>query len=370
MNKIFNKLKTADKVDRESNFELLRILAMFLIVLHHCNVHGVFSYLQKNPSVTYINNELVSFFLSSGGKIGVSLFVLLTGYFCCTKSFNPKKWLNVYLQTLFFSVLILVSWFFISPELASKAIQISVMPFVNNSYWFITSWLLLYLFSPALNIISQKSSSATIRNYLFLGIALWVVLPALEINAPGLSYLTYFMYLYLLGAAIKLNHISFSKKKLLWLTLAIFCFVFIMVTKEIFFSNTAVNLWKTTSSYTSLCSPYTLIISLYIFYVFKDLKIKISFVNWIATSMFGVYLLHDNVLVRPWLWHKMLGMDTYMNSPVFIIISILISVCVFVVCTIIDKILYVFYKPFINSTEKFLSRFYKKSIPDKQVSTN
>ena len=360
MNKIFNKFKTVEKTDRESNFELLRIFAMFLIVLHHCNLHGVFSYLQTAPSVTYMYNELVCFFLSSGGKIGVSLFVLLTGYFSCTKSFNPKKWLNVYLQTLFFSVLILVSCFFISPELASKAIQISVMPFVNNSYWFITSWLLLYLFSPALNIVSQKLSSATIRNYMFLGIALWVVLPALGMNAPGISYLIYFMFLYLLGAAIKLNHISFSKKKLLWLTLAIFCFVFVMVTKEIFFSNTAVNLWKTTSRYTLLCSPYTLIISLYIFYVFKDWKIKSPFANWIATSMFGVYLLHDNVFVRPWLWHKILEIDTYMNSSLFVIFSILFSLCVFVVCTIIDKVLYIFYKPFTNGVEKALSRFYEK----------
>ena len=362
MNRIFDIFKIDKKTDRQSNFELLRIFAMFLIVLHHCNCHGVFSYLQSNPSITYMSNELISFFLSSGGKIGVSLFVMVTGYFSCTKDFKIKKWLDVYLQTLFFSVLILMSWFFISPEQAQNTIQYAVIPFVHNSYWFITAWLLLYLFSPALNVISQKLPSRTIRYYLLLGTVLWIILPAFGMKALEYSNLIYFMYLYLLGAAIKLNHISLSKKQLLWLVLAVFCFTLIIVSTKIFFSNENLNLWET-SRYTLLYSPYTLIVSVYIFYLFKDWEIKSSYANWIASSMFGVYLLHDNGLVRPWLWHTILKIDTYMNSPFFIIISIFASLCVFTTCIIIDKILSVFYKPFTNYVEKALSKIsFKKNI--------
>lgn len=83
---------------RSSNFELLRIVAMFMIVLHHCTVHGVFSYWHNNTTfIHHINNFLCSF-LASGGKIGVTIFVLISGYFLCMQDFKISRLLKIYLN--------------------------------------------------------------------------------------------------------------------------------------------------------------------------------------------------------------------------------------------------------------------------------
>lgn len=339
--------------NRESNFELLRIFAMFLIVLHHCNVHGIFDYWNDNSFVLYRINNFISLFLSSGGQVGVTLFVLLTGYFSCQQSFKLKKWLSVYLQMLFYSILILLFCFWVNPEQAESHLIQFVFPLTHNAYWFMTSWLLLYSFSPLLNIILKSSSRKNIQNYLVLGLILWIILPIFRINM-GYSVLIYFMYLYLLGGALKLKLIDLPKKIILFLLLSVLCWTISMMTSALFFWEHHIHLWSLYSF--DLNTLYTLFVSLFIFDIFKNLKIKSPLINWIATSMFGVYLLHDNSLIRPWLWHTLLQMDTTIKSAYFGIIAIIVSISVFGMCIVIDKFLSLFYKPLIEYIENKLSK--------------
>lgn len=69
-----------EKIQRQSNFELLRIFAMFLIVLHHFCVHGVFSLWNAANAAIHPFNTYTCEFLSIGGKIGVDVFIFITGY--------------------------------------------------------------------------------------------------------------------------------------------------------------------------------------------------------------------------------------------------------------------------------------------------
>lgn len=65
---------------RISNFELLRIIAMFMIVLHHAIVHGVWLS-NKHIIMTPLVDATIYNFFAMGGEIGVYLFVMITGYF-------------------------------------------------------------------------------------------------------------------------------------------------------------------------------------------------------------------------------------------------------------------------------------------------
>ena len=337
------------------NFELLRIFAMFLIVLSHFNVHGIYPYWHKNLSVTdYFNNLISSFFCT--GQIGVTLFILITGYFASKQNFKLKKCLDIYLKTLFFSILIFICCFFIDYEQSIKALKYSIFPLTHNAYWFVTTYLLLYVFSPALNLILKKSSPETIKNYLILGAILWIGLPMFGLNQiDSYSNLIYFMYLYFLGGAIKLKYITISSKYLFFLFFCIFVFVATAIISTIFFWKNPINLYMF-YDYFKLNSAYTLLISLGIFYYFKNLKINSPLVNWLSSSMFGVYLLHDNNLIRPYLWHVLLKADIAMNSPFFGVLAIFISICVFCLCIVLDKILSLIYLPLIEYIEKGLAK--------------
>lgn len=340
--------------ERESNFELLRIFAMFLIVLSHFVVHGVYPYWQRNISVLdHFNNLVATLFCT--GNIGVTLFVLLTGYFSCHQNFNLRKLFNIYLKTLFFSVLIL-GLFFITSDNDINNVERFIFPFTHDSYWFITCWLLLYSFSPLLNTILKYVSSKIIQIYLILGGLLWIVSPLLGLGKNGYSNLIWFMYLYILGAGIRLNYLTFLKQKIFsFCILNLFCFIVVMLAMEIYFLPQKISLYGL-MGYSELNRVYTLAISLWIFYLFKNIKIKSFTINWLASSMFSVYLLHDNDLVRHWLWKMQLNVSVSMNSVYFIACSIFVSLAVFSLCILIDKGLYLIYNPCLIYIENKLSK--------------
>lgn len=61
---------------RDSRFELLRIISMFLIIIYHYGLYG-----------NWNNSSLKTQIFSPWGQIGVSLFVLISGYFLSTQDY-------------------------------------------------------------------------------------------------------------------------------------------------------------------------------------------------------------------------------------------------------------------------------------------
>ena len=98
---------------RQSNIELLRIVAMLMIIAHHFSVHGNFDL--RNMLV---GNNIWLQFLATGGKIGVNIFVMISGYFLISsKNIETKKVLKLLAQILFYSVIIFI--LFISLKIVS-----------------------------------------------------------------------------------------------------------------------------------------------------------------------------------------------------------------------------------------------------------
>lgn len=77
------------KKKRDSNIEILRILAMCLIVYHHL-VLNMDLIAGNTISKTIIFGVIGEF----GGKIGVAIYVLITGYFSVEKNLVPKNSLS------------------------------------------------------------------------------------------------------------------------------------------------------------------------------------------------------------------------------------------------------------------------------------
>ncbi len=78
-----------------------------------------------------------------------------------------------------------------------------------------------------------------------------------------------------------------------------------------------------------------------LFLFFKNINIKQKFFNnsilRISSFTLGVYLIHEQPLVRNILWNKV-NINTYLNTPYFIIHMIVTVLSVFIVCCIIDFI--------------------------------
>lgn len=89
---------------RNSNLEILRIVSMILIIMHHYVVHGQFAWTANNICA----NKIILEILSLGGKLGVNCFVLITGYFMIQTKTNWKKLLKIILEVWFYSVSIFI----------------------------------------------------------------------------------------------------------------------------------------------------------------------------------------------------------------------------------------------------------------------
>ena len=79
-------------------------------------------------------------------------------------------------------------------------------------------------------------------------------------------------------------------------------------------------------------------------------------INIIASSVFGVYLIHDNFLMRTKLWMGIIHGTDYQYSLKIIPYSIGVVIIIFCVCSIIELIrIYLIEKPYM----KFFARLDK-----------
>ena len=94
-------------LQRQSNIELLRIIAMLLIIAHHLVVHSgllaQFGPIYSNPTELKSQSALI---LGAFGKTGINVFVLISGYFYAKKEFHFEKYAKLFFEVLFYRVLI------------------------------------------------------------------------------------------------------------------------------------------------------------------------------------------------------------------------------------------------------------------------
>ncbi|MDW1821111.1 acyltransferase [Vibrio sp. Vb1018] len=312
---------------RKSNFELLRIFAMFLIVAHHYSVYGEWEY----PVGFEINKFYVQS-LSVGGKLGVNLFVLISGYFLCRAQFKWDAVVNISSKTWFYSIFIVVVFFsFNVVSVSIKDIFKSLMPF---GYWFVTAFICMLIMSPFINIminnLNKKSHFRLIIAFSFLA-----VIPVLN-NAIG--NLSFFVYLYCIGAFLRkyYEHKSFPKKNILMIIAFNFIAIFSSIAILDYLSSFNA-LFDHPFYFIGMETPFILCLSVSIFLYFKQLSIgSFKIINTISSTMFGVYLIHDNFLVRPFLWRELFNNASYLNSDNLYFHSILSITVVFISCSFID----------------------------------
>ncbi len=107
-------MKKADAVkgERQSNFELLRIISMLMIVAHHFVAKNAFNVDTEIIGLTV--NKLFLQFIGNHAFIGNNLFFMISAWFLCdvSKEYGIKKSLKsvwkIERQMLFYSILICI----------------------------------------------------------------------------------------------------------------------------------------------------------------------------------------------------------------------------------------------------------------------
>lgn len=342
---------------RNSNFELLRIISMLLIVFHHSVVHGLLiasaSMNQGTPVsnqvwLTTFTGQLVAMF----GKVAVAVFVMISGYFLVNSSFSWEKSLKKILflvaQVYFYSLIIysIATYFKWINFRDLNTVQQAFFPLFYNTYWFATEYLLLYLIYPFLNVMLHNINQRQHRDLILIIGITFTMLPTL-IPSFGIydSYglLVVFILYYIIGGYIRLYSVRNEKCQGKLLTIL----GVILVISIIFYHDYMGRITHNQQWYHNsfmIAGQYsftTVIIATGVILLFKNINLgQNKVINTIASTTFGVYLIHDNPIMEQVIWLKWLNMPALLTSGVkhFLITVIIVCPLIFTVCSLIDYI--------------------------------
>lgn len=302
---------------RKSNFELMRITSMILIILWHVILHG--KLLDSSAGAFNIYYKFILYF----AIIHVNSFVILMGYFQSKSKFKLSKLLSLMIEVVFYSFLILsfASLFKITDKTNIMNFIDCLLPSAFGNYWFICCYVIVYIFSDYINKFIGNLSKKEFKKLLlimFFVLSIYVWISGMKIlENTGYSFY-HFIFMYMIGAYLRLYPLkeSYHFKKMsitgykTFLFIGIFVIVLINVSLNVFAHDVAYSsdlLYDIAYRILSLeyyySAPLIIIQTILYFEIFRYINIKSKIINYVSSCTFGIYLLHDNIIIRKWLYH-------------------------------------------------------------------
>lgn len=306
------------KKERNSNHELLRILATLMILgLHYLNgeMGGAL-----NPDNTSKINLVLARILESICIVGVNIFVLITGYYSYkTNKIKVNKGIELYLIMTFYALVFLI----FSDNITLKNLICSIAPFLVGRRWFVETYLILLIFIPFLNRIIADCTKKSLKLLIMAQIIIFscwsTFLPSAPILDNGYG-ITNFILLYFIGAYISKFGFKMIKKKV-WIILYAMCILFMTLN----------NCWW------SYCSIFCIIGAVSLFMIFTECRdFSSALINKVSKYCFAVFLIHsDTNSVGLW-YRKVLHTQLFWKSDLFILHFFIGIIILFICCVLID----------------------------------
>ncbi len=285
--------------------------------------------------------------------IGVVVFVLLSGYFTIKlKISGLVKLLGIFFVYCLPEVIYSVS----TAKDSLHAIR-SLMFFSNSHFWFVKTYLYLFLVSPMINLW-LKNATERQRWYMVAVFAFIACYIATSMGDNSLSTgknLANFIYFYLVGNQLYYYRDKWMNIKTSNLVLCYIIFNVVILTLEYYmFGNIVAKMIKRLSFPYS--SPLILIGAVMFFMIIGKQHIQSRFINYVAASSLAIYLIHGSRPYLPELHGVVCGylQEVTENNMVLLGSYAIYTLIVITACVCIDKCFTPIWS-FINITGKRLN---------------
>jgi surface polysaccharide O-acyltransferase-like enzyme len=334
-----------EKSARNSSFEVMRLLAMFMIVYEHC-MQAVSLY--TDNVLSKLDN--ISWLCESFTICSVNLFFLLTGYFATSRSFKVGKTAHMWGKTIFYSLVIYLLATAVGAEsFTIKNVVSYACPIFTRKYWFMQAYIVLIILSP---YIMTAVEQLTMKKHLTLICILLVFFSLHQTFIPVARTLDTTQGYGIIWAIVLLIVGNFINK---WGNVAIekiptvsFLAGYVFIACCIFASNVVIIKFGIAKGVESRHNFYTynsvtvLAESLCLFCFFVKLSMKgwsSRIVNKISASALAVYLIAAHPLLMESTWSRFFNMGKYTENPgVYFALAAVLSVVVMAVCIAIDMV--------------------------------
>lgn len=340
---------------RDSNFELMRLISMFFIVMYHFIIPTGGNLINTTAGMTNVVIDLICLLI----VVHVNSFVLITGYFQCEKKFSWKKVLSL-IGLAWFYKLIIGFIFLITGaynfNLTDFVLLLSPFEFENN--WFLTVYISLYLLSPYINVMLDKLNQKNHRKLVLLLIVMFSIIPTITNQHTFSNYgfsIIHFVFIYILGAYLKKYPISQNihfknysnrKRRFLFFGIFLFCGIFNFLLYE-FCENVVLINNNNLIVYMSDCikenmfnyqNPILIIQSIAFFLIFENIKLKNKWINKISGNIFAIYIITENPYLKNWLYPVLGFNGQNFHGPMVLFELFGYSILIFIICIIIEII--------------------------------
>lgn len=305
----------SDNLERASSIELLKVLAIVLIVLSHVirtlGELGADFGIHLSASTCNIQALTLSILFYSG-SLGNTVFFICSAWFLLdSKGFKPKKFLQMLIDIWIVSVIILVIVFFLrNGNLHLTEIIKSFFPtfFANN--WYMTCYLLFYAFHPYLNKIIYESSRISLFRLSVIAGTLYILINFTGFGTFFTSWLMQWFVLYFVMAYMKLYMKEFADNKKKNLVLLLFGLIgniaLILLTNILGlyipferFSQLLLR-WNTNINVFLICATIGAL------NLARNIHFSSKWINYVSGLSMLIYIIHDNILLRtyyrPQMW--------------------------------------------------------------------
>lgn len=314
--------------NRNSNMELLRIVAMLMIIAYHIFLHCINIQLTDLQSIADLNNGFychMAFYkrlsilavISPLGQVGNALFLIISGYFMVRKnSIDLANISKKLLSQLGFSVIGLGLLSIIAYFMASFPVKLISFQSFNWMSWYIGYYFAVIVIAKL--FLNNFLNGLEKNNYKMFLIVLFAIVQfswsrtLISNLGGGLDTFITGIFLYSIGGYIyKYNPFNNIKS---WILVLIVILINALVIGNFFIStlNNILEFDPSLGQKFIQCIPtydnsqiFPLVLGITIFEVFRRIDIKSNqFVNFLGASTFMIYLVHDNDLVYS-IWKSM-----------------------------------------------------------------
>lgn len=334
---------------RMANLELLRCLAMMMVVVLHYLGKG--ELLPKLTGENIGNAGMAAWLLEAFCIVAVNVYMLISGYFLCMSSFKLSRLIRLWLQLWMYSVGIglLAAFSGILPagEFNIHYLLTLLFPISMGHYWFLTAYIYLYLLLPLIGMglrkLTKEQMQVAIGLLLFAFCLVKTVLPVrLEEDRQGYDCLWY-LCVFLVAAYIRRFGIPFLEKKfrslLLYVVSCVALFVFTMGLRQVYLCTGSLGGILTIGLEYNHLLPFLASVGLFGVFLKVNVPKKIAgIVIKIAPYTLGVYLLHENTGVKNYIWKNWFHAGSIASVGELVLWTVIAVLSVFVCGILVDML--------------------------------
>lgn len=328
---------------RNYNIDIIKIFAMFLVVvIHITGVGGI------EANCRNLTTQLLIKIVYSISWCCINLFSLSTGYLLCAVRANVKRILTLWAQVFFYSIGGFIVIFFISRDrgIINFSSIAYMFPICFSKYWYMSVYFALYILAPFYNKLIENLNKKQFSWLMIIALICFSVIPTLAgedtFLIGGVSVGQSFVWLttmYFLGAYIRKYRITIHNCVLV----SLICLMIAAMVAFSYIPKQYVSFGEKKFSLTDYSSVTVLIMSVAVFLLLLNMKLNVGpmtgkIIKAFSVSSLSVYLIHTHELV---FYKYIIGHFSWVgdySALKAVLITIGISLAIMLVCSLIGMI--------------------------------